>query len=110
MGGHDAGGLALGRERQPLQIGDVLETFAIRQLAARIHRLRLPERIGKSVLAESLHRLTFFGRTVSVAPPAENVKILQSKSRRIDLGVTSRAGLNGAMSIQLLTNRGGSAR
>ena len=60
------------------------------ELTCSIHRLRSPERELMPVLPEALHRLAFFRGAVAVPPGSENVKILQSESRGIDLGVADR--------------------
>src|SRR5712691_13541511 len=87
-----------------------MEALSVCQLAAGVHGLRLAEREVKTILTQPFHRFAFLRGSVPVPPGAEYIKIFQSESWRIDLGVTNCARCNGPMLVQLLANGGGSAR
>src|SRR5262245_6202228 len=86
-----------------------MEFPAVRQFAAGIDRQGIVEREFLSAFCQSgLGRDSTLG-AVAVAPATHHIEVFERKSGRIHLGVTSRAGFQFTMLIELLSDRDGAA-
>src|SRR5262249_30912875 len=87
------------------ELTNVVELSAVGQDTASVHRERIMKGEFLAAFGDADGQLAARFRTIAFAPAAHDIKVLQGKAGRVNFGVASAARFQGAMFIQLLTDR-----